>query len=245
MVSLLLSLAGALVLAVIIWLPPALGRDSGLRQVQPGLLVVAPEASGVVTLGPGRAAQLDGSGLRVTNGESLLFRTVRGGSPLSALIGHVDGRDEDRAEQTASALSNLEVTKVSITPGEVVWSGHLAGDHQRLPASITVSLEGGSVLVTGTAKGADGLVVHSALELGTVGSAPRLPEQLLRKKAWWVAPRPDDVEASYATALGTAVLIGPADAPAGVDLRRMGHTDVHVWAPSATLSVTSYRRAEQ
>ncbi|MGO4242621.1 hypothetical protein AB4028_01570, partial [Janibacter sp. RAF20_2_2] len=71
----LLSLSAALVLAAVIWVPPALGRDSGLRPVQPGLLVVAPEASGVVTLGQGRAAQLDGTGLRVTNGGRVLFRT--------------------------------------------------------------------------------------------------------------------------------------------------------------------------
>ena len=244
MVSLLLSLCGALVLAAITWLPPALGRDSGLRAVQPGLLVVTPEASGVVTLGRGRAAQLDASGLRITNGESLLFRTVRGGSPLSALIGQVGGRGDDRVEQPTDALSNLDVTKVSITPGEVVWSGHLTGGERQLPASITVRLDGGSVLVTGTAKGADALVVHSAQELGTVGLAPRLPERLLRKQAWWVAPRPDEVDATYGTGLGSTVAIGPPHAHAGVDLRRMGHTDVHVWSSSATLSVTSYRRAE-
>ncbi|MEN3122809.1 hypothetical protein [Janibacter sp. LM] len=242
MVALLLSLSGALLLALSIWVPPALGRDSGVRPVQPGLLVVAPEASGVVTLGEGRAVQLDGSGLRLTNRGSLLFRTVRGGSPVSALQGEVEGGGTERHEEISHALSNLEIDRLSIQPGEATWSGRLTGDDRELPATVTVRYVGSYLTLEVTAKGADAVVVHSAQELGTVGRQPGLPEQPLRKRAWWVGDGPAPVRDAYRTELGTLVGIGPEGSHRGVDLRRMGHTDLHAWSPSATLSVTSYRR---
>lgn len=242
--ALLLSLCAALVLAAIIWVPPALGRDSGVRPVQPGLLVVAPEARGVVTLGDGRAVQLDESGLRITHGGAVLFRTVRGGSPLSAIEGRVEGQGTERSEQISGALSNLEITTLSIKPGEVTWSGQVADGDRQVPASITVRLDGARILLEAKAKGADALVVHSAQELGTTGRAPGLPQRLLRKRAWWVAEGSAPVSDTYTTSLGAAVGIGPEGAPRGVDLRRMGHTDLHVWSPSATLTMTSYRRVE-
>ncbi|MDN5716582.1 MAG: hypothetical protein L0G89_05030 [Janibacter sp.] len=242
MVSLLLSLAGALLLAGIIWVPPALGRDSGVRPIQPGLLVVAPEASGVVTLGAGRAAQLDGTGLRITNGGSLLFRTVRGGSPVSALVGEVDGSGTERSEQISQSLSNLEIERLAIESGEVTWSGHLTGDDRTMPASITVRLEGARLMVTVRAKGADAVVVHSAQELGTRGRAPGLPDRLLRKRAWWVGDGPAPVADAYSTGLGVTMGLGPEGSHRGIDLRRMGHTDLHTWSSSATLTMTSYRR---
>ncbi|WP_157075611.1 hypothetical protein [Janibacter anophelis] len=242
MVSLLLSLSGALLLAAIIWVPPALGRDSGVRPIQPGLLVVAPEASGVVTLGSGRAAQLDGTGLRITNGGGLLFRTVRGGSPLSALFGEVEGSGSERSEEVSAAASNLEIDRLAIEPGEVTWSGRLTGDGQSVPASIVVRLEGARLVVTATAKGADAVVVHSHQELATRGRQPGLPDRLLRKRAWWVGDGPAPVVDAYSTELGVTVGLGPRGRHRGVDLRRMGHTDLHAWAPSATLTMTSYRR---
>lgn len=242
MVSLLLSLCGALVLAAIIWVPPALGRDSGIRPVQPGLLVVAPEATGVVTLGRGRAVQLDDTGLRITNDGGLLFRTVRGGSPLSALQGDVEGQGQDRSEQISATLSNLRIDRLSIDPGEVTWSGRLTGDDAEMPASITVRLDGVHIVVTARAKGADAVVVHSAQELGTVGREPAMPDSLLRKHARWVSEEPSSVIDAYSTGLGTTIGIGPVAAHRGVDLRRAGHTDLHAWSPSAMLTMSSYRR---
>ncbi|KRE36102.1 hypothetical protein ASG73_15745 [Janibacter sp. Soil728] len=242
MVSLLLSMTGALLLAAVIWVPPALGQDSGVRQVQPGLLVVAPEARGVVTLGSGRAVQLDETGLRVTNGSTLLFRTVRGGSPMSALLGTVEGRDGDRVEQISTVMSNLDIDRLSIKPGEVTWSGRLTNAEQSLPATIVVRLEGARLVVTAEAKGADAVVVHSAQELGTRGRAPGLPERLLRKRAWWVGDGPAPVTDAYSTELGVVVGVGPRGSHRGIDLRRMGHTDLHAWSSSQTLTMTSYRR---
>ena len=242
MVSLLLSLSAALVLAAVIWVPPALGRDSGLRPVQPGLLVVAPEASGVVTLGQGRAAQLDGTGLRVTNGGRVLFRTVRGGSPVSALTGHVEGTGKERTEAIDATWSNLRVDRLSIRAGEVTWSGELTDDEGRLPVTMTVRLQASRISLTVEAKGADAVVVHSAQELGTVGRGPGLPDRLLRKRAWWVGESTVSVADAYATDLGTVIGLGPGSAHRGVDLRRTGHTDLHTWSPSATVTMTSYRR---
>ena len=245
MVSLLLSLTGALVLAAIIWVPPALGRDSGIRPVQPGLLVVAPEARGVVTLGDGRAVQLDETGLRVTNGSTLLFRTVRGGSPMSALLGEVEGSGGDRVEQISAVMSNLDIDRLSIKPGEVTWSGRLTSSEGSLPATIVVRLEGARLVVTAEAKGADAVVVHSAQELGTRGRAPGLPDRLLRKRAWWVGGGAPPVTDAYTTELGVIVGVGPQGSHRGVDLRRMGHTDLHAWSPRETVTMTSYRRTVQ
>lgn len=242
MVSLVVSLCGALVLALWVWLPPALGRDSGLRPVQPGLLVVAPEAGGVVTLGEGRAVQLDATGLRITHRGNTLFRTVRGGSPLSALVGRFEGRGTERAEQVEHALGNLEIDRLTIRPGEATWSGRLADDDRTVPVTLTVRFEGVHISLTARAKGADALVVHSHQELTTRGRQPGLPERLLRKRAWWVGGGPAPVADAYSTRLGTTVGIGPEGADRGVDLRRMGHTDLHVWATSATVTITSYRR---
>lgn len=242
--SLLLSLCGALVLAAIIWVPPALGRDSGVRPIQPGLLVVDPDARGVVTLGEGRAAQLDETGLRITNDGNLLFRTVRGGSPLSALQGSVDGRGNERSEDIERTLSNLEIDHLSIRPGSATWSGTIRDGEEELPASLAVRFEGSRITIEATAKGADAVVVHSHQELGTIGRSG-LPQRLLRKRAWWVADGPAPVTDAYETELGTSVGIGPRGRHRGVDLRRMGHTDLHAWSASATLSVTSYRRVEQ
>lgn len=242
MVALLLSLSGALVLAAITWVPPALGRDSGLRPVQPGLLVVAPEARGVVTLGSGRAAQLDETGLRLTNGGGVLFKTVRGGSPLSALLGSVDGSASGRTESISSSLSNLEIDRLAIEPGEVTWSGRLTGDDRSLPATIGVRLEGARLTLTASVDGADAVVVHSAQELGTTGRAPGLPERLLRKRAWWVGDGPAPVTDAYSTRLGVRMGLGPEGSDRGVDLRRMGHTDLHTWSSSAIVTMTSYAR---
>ena len=242
MVSLVVSLCGALLLAVVIWVPPALGRDSGLRPIQPGLLVVAPEAGGVVTLGKGRAVQLDDTGLRVTSRGNTLFRTVRGGSPVSALLGDVEGRGEGRSEQITRTLSDLEVDRLSIRDGEVTWSGRLTDDDRSLPVALTVRLEGVRITLTATAKGADAVVVHSHQELATRGRQPGLPERLLRKRAWWVDPGASPVADAYSTQLGTTIGVGPRGTARGVDLRRMGHTDLHVWSPSATVAMTSYRR---
>ena len=47
---------------------------------------------------------------------------------------------------------------------------------------------------------------------------------------------------AYATDLGTVIGLGPGPAHRGVDLRRTGHTDLHTWSPSATVTMTSYRR---
>lgn len=244
MVSLLVSLSGALILAAVIVVPPALGRDSGVRPIQPGLLTIAPEASGVVTLGEGRAAQFDENGVRITNDGVLLFRTVKRGSPISALIGRVEG-GETPTEDVETTLSNLAIERLAITPGEVTWSGHLTSDGERMPAAITVTLDESRITLEASVEGADAVVVHAHQELGTKGVPPALPDALLRKHAWWVADDPSPTAAVFFTNLGTSVALTPKGAARGVDLRRRGHTDLHIWSPSATLSVTSDRRVVQ
>lgn len=239
MVALLASLCGALLLGLVIWVPPAIGRDSGVAPVQPGLLTVAPKAAGVVTLGSGRAARLDSSGLLVTDGPDLLFQSVRGGSPISAVVGEVEGKGSDRREEIERHLSNFAVERLSITPGTARWSGALTDGERRLPATLSVRYDTRWIRVEVEVVGADGVIVHSAQELGTLGRAPVLPSRNLRKRAWWLGAQAPDDAGAYITIRQTDVAIGPRGTHRAVDLRRPGHTDIHVWSGAARLSVSS------
>lgn len=245
MVALVGSLCAAIVLGLVIWLPPLLGRDSGVAPVQPGLLTVSPEASGVVTLGSGRAARLDAGGLLITNGPDLLFQSVRGGSPVTALRGDVEGEGSDRREEIEVSVSNLVVDRLSITPGAARWTGALVAEGRRLPTTITVRYDSRWIRLEVDVEGADGVIVHSAQEAGTIGRAPVLPSRNLRKKAWWVPRQAPDDTGAYITWRQTDVAVGPRGSHRGVDLRRQGHTDIHVWSPKARLSISSERLEEE
>lgn len=241
MVALLVSLSGALVIGLVAWVPPLVGRDSGVSATPPGLLEVAPDAAGVVTLGKGRAVRLDETGLTITHEGALLLKTVRGGSPLSAVTGRVEGEGSDRREYVDSALSNLVVQRLSITPGTARWSGELVGDDRRVPARLTVRLDGADILIDVAVDGADGVVVHTAQEVGTLGRRPVLPSRNLRRKAWWVPLDAPARSGAFITSLKTDVAIGPSGAHRALDMRLIGHSDVHVWSEDARLIIPSRR----
>lgn len=140
MLALVASLTGAALIGAMTWIPPLIGRDSGVLAVTPGLLTVADGAGGVVTLGEGRAVALGPSGIQVTHGTDILYRTVRGGSPVSALRGSYDA--DDRRERVDQVLSDLTVTRLTITPGVARYDGVLRDRDDRLPMTLTVTFDG-------------------------------------------------------------------------------------------------------
>lgn len=239
MLALVASLCGMVMLGAMAYLPPLLGRDSGVVAVQPGLLTVAPGAGGLVTLGAGRAVRLDAGGMIVTHDDDILFQTVRGGSPLTALRGEVGGAGSDRDEDLDLTASNLSVERLSITPGSARWTGVLVEGRDRFPVTLTVRYAGSTIDLAVEVEGADGVIVHSSQELGTVGIAPGLPDRRLQRKAWWVSSGAGAEQPVYLTARATAVAIGPAESDRAVDLRRLGHTDIHVWSSHASLGISS------
>lgn len=241
MVALLVSLSGALVVAMVAYVPPLIGRDSGVRATDPGLLRVDPDAVGTVTLGQGRAVRLDESGLVITHEGLLLLRTVRGGSPISAVLGSVDGEGSDRREDVDEAIGNFLVDRLSITPGTARWSGQLVRGDRRMPASLSVRLDGAEILLDVEVEGADGVVVHTAQEVGTLGRRPVLPSRNLRRKAWWVPRGAPSGSGAFVTSLRTDVAIGPGGTDRAVDLRLSGRTDVHVWSDEVRLVLPSRR----
>lgn len=241
MVALLVSLAGALVLGLITYVPPLLGRDSGVAPTAPGLLQVAPDAVGVVTLGDGRAVRLDEGGMTLTHEADVLFQSVRGGSPVTALVGEVDGEGSERSESVDAALSNLEVTRLSISPGVARWTGELTEGERSMPVEIEVRYEEEVIALDVEVEGADGVIVHSIQDYRSIGRRPALPSTDLQRKAWWVAEDTSADTGAYISYRQTEVAVGPGDADRAVDLRLQGRTDIHVWDPAAQISVSSRR----
>lgn len=240
MLSLLASLTGAALIGVLAWVPPLIGTDSGVRAITPGLLTVEEGVGGVVTLGEGRAVSLGPSGLQVTNGTDVLYRTVRSGSPVSALTGELDV--EGRREDVTRTFSDLTLTSVAITPGSARYGGVLADGADRIPVELTVTFDGRWVRIDVQAPGADALVLHGAEELGAVGYEPVLPDRLLGGQAWWIAEGIGRATPALTTDRRTDQAIGPKGVLRAVDLRSRGHTDIHVWGPRLDVSVSSRAR---
>lgn len=246
MLALVASLAGAALIAAISWVPPLIGKDSGVRAVTPGLLTVADGAAGVITLGDGRAVSLSSSGLQITDGTDILYRTVRSGSPVSALKGSVEGAGEDDPgdprERVDEVLSNLTVDRVGVSPGVARYTGSVAAGGRSLPVVITVTYDGAWVRLYVDAQGADAVVLHGAEELGARGYPPALPDRRLSGRAWWVEPGIGRDTEVLTTDRRTDQALGPKGTVRAVDLRRRGHTDLHAWGPVLDLSVSSRAR---
>ncbi len=242
MVALLVSLCGALLIGMLGWVPSLLGRDSGVRSVQPGLLTVDPAAAGVITLGEGRAVGLDGNGLRLVHGTDVLFRSVRMGSPVSVMTGEVTGTGGKREEEVDTIASNLHVTAVAVRPGSATYVAVAVEGERRTPVTIEVRLDGDWLRMDITAKGADAVILHGAEEPGTRGLSGVLPTRSLHQRAWWLPSDASGTRPAYLSGLGTTMALAPDNVHRAVDLRRRGLTDLHVWSGTATVRVSSWAR---
>lgn len=249
MVALVVSLVALLGVGLLDWVPRWLEADNGVRSVEPGLLFVAPEARGVASLGDGYTVSLYTSGFRYSRFDEVMADTVTRGAPVIAIRGSLDrprGAGDDTArrdggagrEDIAHVLPDVAITAVDIRPHLAIYtgtvSGRIDGRLERLPLRWQVALTGGILQTTVTVPGADALVLSLDRRPNVIGIPPRLPEQNLRLRSWWLAPDATGAPA-FTWKHASAVGIGPAGAPRAVDLSVDGRIDLHVWKPTAVL----------
>lgn len=239
MLALVLSLAALAALGLSSWVPAWLGRDSGMADVPPGLLEVAPQARGVAVLGGGVTASLYASGLRISHEDRILTETVLTGSLVSAVRGAVaveDGQPRERVDRT---FDHLRITDLRVLPGRATYTGLVGDGEETLPVEIRLELAGPVVRLGVGVPRARGLVVHLDRKPATTGLPPVLPHRNLRRQAFWLPPDTGRSDPAFTTVLGTDTAIGPAGVPRGVDLRFEGRLDVHVWSDSAVLTISA------
>ena len=243
MVALVASLGALALLGLVTSVPGWLGRGEGFVDVSPGLLKVDPGAKGVATLGGGVSVSLYSDGLRISRDNDLLVQTVIGGSMLSAVEGSAttdgDGRTEERVTRS---YDNVTITELVFLPGRASYFGTVNDGSRSLPLTLRVEAAGGVIRVGASVSGADAIVWHLNREPLTVGIRPALPAVNLRNSASWVDPGAVEGRAAFSTILGTDIGMGPQRVARGVDIRTQGRTDLHVWSPSCSLTVSSHVR---
>jgi hypothetical protein len=241
MVALLLSMAGLTLLGLSTAAPAWLGRETGLADVQPGLLVVDEQARGIATLGGGVTAALYSSGLRLSHEGDILTETVNRGSLVSAVVGSLaDGATPE--EHVTRSLDHVRIRELQFLPGRATYTGEVYDDQGSLPLEIRLELAGPVVRLGVSIPGADAVVIHLDHKPATLGIPPGLPDRNLRRRAFWVDPATDRNTPVLSTVLGTDVAVGPEGVARGMDLRSQGRHDVHVWSDSAVLGVSSRAR---
>lgn len=239
MVSLVVTLSAALVLALSIHVPVWLRTDIGVEEVSPGILAVDEVARGTVTFGDGYTVSLFTSGLRIARYDDVLLDTVTKGSFITALTGTRTGRHE----QIQRDAANLHVTSLVLEDTTAVWSAVVYGPQG--PADdvhrvrVQASRSGSTVRVAVSVRGADGLVLHLDPRPATTGVPPALPHRNLRKRAWWVRGHQP---ALFTNVLGTKVGLEAGTAPRALDLRPDGVLDLHAWTSSVVLTASQVRR---
>jgi hypothetical protein len=239
MVALVLSLAALTALGLSSWVPGWLGRDSGMADVEPGMLQVDDQARGIATLGGGVTASLYDSGLRISHDDDILTETVLRGSFLSAVVGTVEGSGNATTEHVERQYNHLRITDLRFLPGRAVYSGQVSDGTDALPVEIRIELAGPVVRLGFSVPQASGVVVHLAHQPATTGLPPVLPFRNLRRNAFWLPAATGRSDPAFTTVLGTDVAIGPAGVARGVDQRSSGRFDLHVWSSAAVVSVSS------
>ncbi len=244
MVALVVSASAAALLGLVGWLPTVLGRDIGVRDVTPGLLTVAPAATGVATLGDGRTIALYPSGFRVALDGAAMADTVSHGAPVSAVVGAVHATNGQWRETAQTSLDNVRIDSLDLTARVATYTGTVYGQGGRsLPLTITARLVGNWVQLNVSVPGADAIVIHLASEPATTGLPPLLPDRGLRLRAWWLASGPGTNSPAFTSALATGVTILPPGVATAVDLRSSGRLDIHVWAARAGITVSGTPRS--
>jgi hypothetical protein len=242
MVALVISLSALAVLGLATRLPGWLGQDEGFEDVEPGLLVVEPDARGVATLGGGLTAAMYPSGLRLSRGSDILAESVISGSLVSAVFGSVSGHGDSTREQVDAHVSNMRIRQLLFLPGRATYFGEVFDEERTLPLTIRIELAGPVIRIGFSVVGADGLVIHLDHRPATTGIEPALPPRNLREEAAWIRPAVPSGGPAYTTILGTDIGVGPQDVARGVDVRHLGRVDVHVWSDAAMLTVSSRPR---
>ncbi|SES22247.1 hypothetical protein SAMN05216199_2400 [Pedococcus cremeus] len=239
MVALVLSLAALTALGLSSWVPGWLGRDSGMADVEPGMLQVDQQARGIATLGGGVTASLYDSGLRLSHDDDILTETVLRGSFLSAVVGTAEGTGNATTEHVEHEYNHLHITDLRFLPGRAVYSGEVSDGSNSLPVEIRIELAGPVVRIGFSVPLASGVVVHLAHKPATTGLPPVLPFRNLRRNDFWLPADTGRSDPAFTTVLGTDVAIGPAGVARGVDQRSSGRLDLHVWSSSAVVTVSS------
>lgn len=245
MVSLALSLVALLGLGLLDWVPGWLETDNGLTSIEPGLLTVAPEASGIAVLGNGFTVSLYRSGFRYSRRGHLLADTVTRGAPVVAVLGRVDrshdaNGDLKLREHLTRTLPDVTITGLDLRPGLATYTGTVSGTTgervYRLPLRWQVILSGGTLYTTVSVPGADALVISLDVQPNVRGIRPTLPARNLRRRSWWFAEGATAAPA-FTWQLRSAVGLGPPDSPRAVDLSADGRIDLHAWAGTAWLVI--------
>ena len=239
MVALVLSLTALAALGLSSWVPGWLGRDSGMADVEPGMLQIDPQARGIATLGGGVTASLYDSGLRLSHDDDILTETVLRGSFVSAVLGSVEGTGNGTSEHIDHEYNHLRITDLRFLPGRATYSGEVSDGTTSLPMEVRIELAGPVVRIGVSVPQASGVVVHLAHKPATTGLPPVLPFRNQRRNAFWLPADTGRSDPAFTTVLGTDVAIGPAGVARGVDQRSSGRLDVHVWSDSAVVTVSS------
>lgn len=246
MVALVVSLTAALVLGLTSWVPRYITGNVGMQDIEPGMLTVAQDATGIVTLGSGYVVSLYPSGFRLEHDGDRMLDTATRGSPVSAVFGTVqeptdDGDEEqDPQEQITGVLSTVHIRRLEFLPGLATYRGTVSGTvdgvERSLPLLIRVSLHRGVIEFRADVAGADAVVFHLDYQHRPKGLLPGLPDRTLRRRAWWVDPAAPATPV-FTWALGTRIGIFPVRRPRGVDLRGDGRIDLHAWDARAALTI--------
>lgn len=234
-----LSLAALAALGLSSWVPSWFGHDSGMADVEPGMLHVDPQARGIATLGGGVTASLYESGLRLSHDDDILTETVLRGSFVSAVLGSVEGAGNGTSEHIDHEYDHLRITDLRFLPGRATYSGEVSDGSTSLPVEVRIELAGPVVRIGVSVPQASGVVVHLAHKPATTGLPPVLPFRNLRRNAFWLPADTGRSDPAFTTVLGTDVAIGPAGVARGVDQRSSGRLDLHVWSDSAVVTVSS------
>lgn len=233
-----------IVFAAVVLTPRWWPDSDGLVDVQPQMLVVHAAAKGQVDLGDGLAVSLFTDGMRLLHGGDVVFQTVPLGAFVSAGSGSVTRHGGQPSERLTATLDNLEITGRSSTPGGVRYAGRIFSRTRSRPFSMTVTRTDQRINLSVAVPGSQLLVLHTAFEHLTVGVAGRLPARNLKDSVWWVrSAAPQNLTgAAYTTFLGSTVgVVSPG--MTALDIRHEGRTDIHVWAPAITVTVSWYGRS--
>lgn len=226
----------AVAAGVATWQAPLLrdwrdARDAS--DLVPGLLQVAPDLQGAVSLGNGVYAQLTTGGLLVSRESATVFRSVDHGAPFTAALGHLewladggtsgngtgwtahDGPRWHVREVVDHSLGNVTVTGRELQAASVRYTGRVFAGSPHGPLSraftltVTRRTRDSRVLLDVDVPGVDAVALHAFRRNGYVyrGAGAQRGELLLRQGRYPVFTRSTDVGADLTASLAPLPVI--------------------------------------